>query len=583
MSTNLQFIIQDQNLFTDFDTGANGITSSGFILPSSENLSTFKDVVFTETVTIALRQDGTLVYWGIPRDIDPGPAGEPDTDIQGSVINFPAGITFEKLSASPTHVLGLRYDGTVVAWGDNYYGQCNVPPGLNSVVQIDAGGGEYSLALKSDNTVVCWGGAMCDELRPSVEYVKLSAHPSYYAGIRPNGRLDIIPDGYLAEPNTSRKFKDVSVNGRLYLTIEATGSSKPENTINVFSDDPDLVDNIPSTGVTGDFIGSWDALLFVGKTNGSLTIYGNQEDYNYPTNLYGLINIPVVNSIKKLVIGQPDTLATAIILDDNDVAHGWGSNNYNQVSIPTQGLTFIKQIEMGRNHAILLDTENKVRCIGYNNSGECEVPNDLSGVSSVWAGGVFSGVIKQDGTVFGWGGTERYLNTDQNLLDVTNQDGQPGLMESLNNSGITGALKVSIGKGEAYILTDRGTVHGVTGTLFNYFPPSGTSYIGNFFSGNFYTTYGHTSGISLNNITYMSDQNQNTTYHFAVSNVGVVYGWGREDNIRKEITSIPQGITFKRVEKSQGLVFGIKEDNTLSLWGSVAGYSLGTLPPSLES
>lgn len=83
----------------------------------------------------------------------------------------------------------------------------------------------------------------------------------------------------------------------------------------------------------------------------------------------------------------------------------------------------------------------------------------------------------------------------------------------------------------------------------------------------------------------MSDQNQDTSYHFAVSDAGVVYGWGRENTVpsRKQITLIPQGITFKKVEKSQGLVFGIKEDNTLTVWGSVAGYSLGTLPPSLES
>lgn len=54
------------------------------------------------------------------------------------------------------HVLVLKSDGTVVAFGLNGEGQCNVPPGLRNVVDI-AAGRNHSLALKSDGTVVQWG------------------------------------------------------------------------------------------------------------------------------------------------------------------------------------------------------------------------------------------------------------------------------------------------------------------------------------------------------------------------------------------------------------------------------------------
>src|ERR1017187_2114645 len=52
--------------------------------------------------------------------------------------------------------LALRSDGTVVGWGQNNYGQINVPPGLTNVMAI-AAGNSHSLALKDDGTVVAWG------------------------------------------------------------------------------------------------------------------------------------------------------------------------------------------------------------------------------------------------------------------------------------------------------------------------------------------------------------------------------------------------------------------------------------------
>jgi hypothetical protein len=44
------------------------------------------------------------------------------------------------------HSLALKADGTVTVWGDNYYGETNVPAGLSNVVAI-AGGYEHDLAL----------------------------------------------------------------------------------------------------------------------------------------------------------------------------------------------------------------------------------------------------------------------------------------------------------------------------------------------------------------------------------------------------------------------------------------------------
>ena len=57
---------------------------------------------------------------------------------------------------SGNHSLAVRSDGTVVAWGENRFGQTDVPSDLSDVVSV-AVGGSHSLALKSDGTVVGWG------------------------------------------------------------------------------------------------------------------------------------------------------------------------------------------------------------------------------------------------------------------------------------------------------------------------------------------------------------------------------------------------------------------------------------------
>jgi hypothetical protein len=53
------------------------------------------------------------------------------------------------------HTVGLKSDGTVVAVGDNAYGQCGVGDWMD-ILQVD-GGGEHTVGLKSDGTVVAVG------------------------------------------------------------------------------------------------------------------------------------------------------------------------------------------------------------------------------------------------------------------------------------------------------------------------------------------------------------------------------------------------------------------------------------------
>jgi hypothetical protein len=67
------------------------------------------------------------------------------------------------VAAGDYHTVGLKADGTVVAVGDNYFGQCNVST-WSGIIQVAAGGG-HTVGLKADGTVVAVGanyGGQCD-------------------------------------------------------------------------------------------------------------------------------------------------------------------------------------------------------------------------------------------------------------------------------------------------------------------------------------------------------------------------------------------------------------------------------------
>ncbi len=54
--------------------------------------------------------------------------------------NVPDGLTgVVAIAAGGWHSLALKQDGTVVAWGENNQGECDVPSDLSGVVAIAAG------------------------------------------------------------------------------------------------------------------------------------------------------------------------------------------------------------------------------------------------------------------------------------------------------------------------------------------------------------------------------------------------------------------------------------------------------------
>jgi alpha-tubulin suppressor-like RCC1 family protein len=81
--------------------------------------------------SLALKSDGSLAAWG--------------NDIYGQT-NVPSGTDFMAIEAGENHSVALRLDGSLVAWGANGNGQTIVPAG-NGYTAI-AAANTHSLAIQ---------------------------------------------------------------------------------------------------------------------------------------------------------------------------------------------------------------------------------------------------------------------------------------------------------------------------------------------------------------------------------------------------------------------------------------------------
>jgi alpha-tubulin suppressor-like RCC1 family protein len=114
--------------------------------------------------SLALLANGTVVAWGdntygqtsLPDVLTPGYYFYEWWDGQNVWISNPDWVPAQAIAAGRIHNLAVLNNGTVVGWGDNSFGQLNIPPGLTNATAV-AGGYLHSVALRDDGTVVAWG------------------------------------------------------------------------------------------------------------------------------------------------------------------------------------------------------------------------------------------------------------------------------------------------------------------------------------------------------------------------------------------------------------------------------------------
>jgi alpha-tubulin suppressor-like RCC1 family protein len=126
--------------------------------------------------SLALRSDGSVVAWGVNTagQLGDGTTTNSLTPVQVKSVGATGTLTgVVSLAAGFEHSVALRSRGSVVAWGYNGYGQLGDGTTTNSQTPVQvkgvggsgtlagvvslAGGGSHSLALHSGGSVVAWG------------------------------------------------------------------------------------------------------------------------------------------------------------------------------------------------------------------------------------------------------------------------------------------------------------------------------------------------------------------------------------------------------------------------------------------
>ncbi|BAU27769.1 alpha-tubulin suppressor-like RCC1 family protein [Aneurinibacillus soli] len=256
-----------------------------------------------------------------------------------------------KISGGSGHSLALKPDETVVAWGDNSFGQLNIP-GLTGVRSI-AAGYNHSLALKSDGKVVAWGFNNLGQL-------------NIPAGL--TGVVDITAGGYHS------------------LALKSDG------TVAAWGYNSSGQCTVP-TGLTGVVaISGGDSHSLALKSDGTVVAWGDNSS--------GQCTVPAgLTGVVAIAAGGYHSLA----LKSDGTVVAWGYNSSGQCSIPT-GLTGVVAIAAGSQHSLALKSDGTVVVWGDNSSGQCNIPAGLtSGVVGIDAGQLHSLAVKSDGTVVSWG------------------------------------------------------------------------------------------------------------------------------------------------------------------------------------
>lgn len=306
--------------------------------------------------------------WGLPY-VEPGITG----------TGNPLAVT-----GGRAHSLALKADGAIAAWGDNFYGQTNVPatPSASAV----ASGFNHNLALRANGTVLAWGDNSAGQTTvpaSASNVVALAAGESHSLALRNDLTLTGWGDNFYGQ------------------------ATAPVSATNVI------------------------ALAAGQRHNLALFTSGNITAWGY--NGFGQTNIPA-NATNIVAVAAGAGHSLALRADGNVFV--WGLNSYFQTNLPAS-VTNVIAVAAGYYHSLALRADGTVVAWGAGTNittmtphfGQSKVPANATNVIAIGAGYYHSLAIRADGSVIAWGAGQSNPGTFPNYGQSVIPSGLNGLNE----------------------------------------------------------------------------------------------------------------------------------------------------------
>lgn len=274
---------------------------------------------------------------------------------------------------------------TVVAWGQNTYGQASVPAGLSNVVAV-AGGGQHSLALRSDGSVVAWGGNGYGQsnVPPGLSnVVAIAAGLLHSLALFSNGTLCAWGDNSVGQTNIPSGLSDVvgiAAGGRYGLTLRrdgtvaAWGKFTLEGTNSPPYPDTNYSNIVPAGLANVQAIAAGYSHSLALQSNGTVVAWGD--------NSYGQTNVPPgLSNVMAISAG----FGFSVALQSNGMVVAWGANYYGQTNFPL-ALGSVVAVAAGGYHCLALENSANLAAWGYDAYGQTDFPSGLTNVVAIAAG-----------------------------------------------------------------------------------------------------------------------------------------------------------------------------------------------------
>lgn len=365
---------------------------------------------------------------------------------------------FSHVVASNNYTLALRPDGSLVAWGNNVYGQCTPPPALWRSVSgrytlcagvTDAGelrlwgehqhwwdnmsqpntgyvavaaGMDHVVALRTDGSITCFGSnyaSQCNVPQPNAGFVAVGAGMAFSAGLKADGTVVVWGDnrwGQCNVPAEATHVVQIAVGDGHVVALTQSGT--------IVCWGANHYDQCIPPGDGGPYtsVAAYGALSGAVTSTGQLKLWGcdaNVRELPHPnTNLVaaslGADHIAALHQDGTLLLSAaaaqppvadfaaiaPGYLHTVGLLADGRLLC-WGSNRYGQCTPPSAG-PFIA-VSAGENHSAAITTAGKVVCWGDNSYGKSWPTEPNGPYIQVACGTNHTAALRTDGSVVCWG------------------------------------------------------------------------------------------------------------------------------------------------------------------------------------